>query len=221
MPASTNQGINQMALKGSILKPMLAFTLLLAIGMAILAWFNFDVREVLNAAKSTNPIIFLLLMSLLPLVGFPIAVFYLYAGTVFPWLIAWPVCTLALAINISLSYWIGSRLLKKPIQLWLAQKEYKVPNLQELGYFKLTFLIRAVPGVPFPIQNYLLTVAGTPFVLYLVVSLAVQSVFAAGMTAIPRMIIEPDKMKIIIVAAIFVVLIIARITIKLRADRQK
>ena len=41
--------------------------------------------------------------------------------------------------------------------------------------------MRVTPGPPFPVQSYVLGLAGVPFSIYMVISMLVASVFAIGM----------------------------------------
>lgn len=204
----------------SLALPVAVFFILIAVGFFLLAAYDFRPGAVLDAARGTNPMIFLGLMILLPLAGFPIAAFYLYAGAAFPWLNAWLICTVALAVNIAISYPIGIWLLRKPIARWMAGRGYSVPELREKGYFRLVFLVRSIPGVPYPVQNYMLALAGAPFWLYWVLSLSIQSIFAAGMTSVPNMILNPSQRNILVLLAILTLLGIARMGFKYLGQRK-
>lgn len=203
----------------SLALPIFSFIALLVVGFLLLAAFDFQPSAVLDAARGTDPLIFLLLMIFLPLAGFPISVFYLYAGAVFPWLNAWLLCSAALAINIAISYPVGIYLLRKPISCWLVGRGYRIPELKETGYFRLVFLVRSIPGVPYAAQNYMLALAGSPFWLYLLLSLSIQSIFAAGMTSVPNMILDPTQRNLLILAGILTLLGIARMGFKLLGKR--
>ncbi len=80
------------------------FLAILTLGLGCLAYHDFDVPLIIEQARATHPLMFVLLMSLLPLAGFPIAVFYLFAGAAFPWLQAWLLCLAGLAINMATAY---------------------------------------------------------------------------------------------------------------------
>lgn len=200
----------------TIMGPIAGFFALLMLGFVLFAWSGYDFQYILDITRSTNPLVFVILLTILPLLGFPIAVFYLYAGTAFAWPAAWLLCTIGLALNMSVAYTMGAHLLRKPLIQILAHRGYSLPVLNETTHFKFIFLIRAVPGVPFPIQNYLLSVTAPPFILYLSISLAVQSVFAAGVSALPSMLIDPGNLKLLLAAAILVLLLIAKVILRFR-----
>ncbi|MCC5805739.1 MAG: hypothetical protein JJU00_05355 [Opitutales bacterium] len=195
---------------------LVAFGALIAGGLGWLAWHDFEVESLLDTLRATNPLVFLGLMTVLPLVGFPIAVFYLYAGTAFSWPLAWGLCVAALALNMAAAYVLGVRMLRRPVSDWLSAHGYEIPALRETGHFRLVFIVRAVPAFPFPVQNYLLALAGTPFGLYLVLSLAIQATFAAGMTAVPALLLDPTHRNLFIAAGVVVILAIGHICLRLR-----
>lgn len=167
---------------------ILAFLLLLGSGFLLLAAVDFDIPRALDLIRATNPVSFILSMSILPLIGFPIAAFYLYAGSAFPWWQAWLCCCIALAINLSLAYPIARYLLRGPLSLLLQRYRKTLPAFSSENQFRVTFLVRSVPGIPFFIQNYLLPLIGIRFVQYWVISWLIQSTFAAGMAAIPHLV---------------------------------
>jgi len=135
----------------------------------------------LELVRSPNPWIWLLALCVLPVIGFPIAIFYLHAGLAFGPAVGIPLTWLGLAVNMSLSYAIGAKLFRRPLLAWLTRHGYRVPQLGRLGNFRLVFLMRTIPGPPFPVQNYLLAIAGVPFRAYFVISLLCQGTIAVGM----------------------------------------
>jgi uncharacterized membrane protein YdjX (TVP38/TMEM64 family) len=202
---------NETDLKGlPILFRLLSFSLLLGGGLLLLIAIEFDVRRILPLIRDTHPLYFVLLMSTLPLIGLPIAAFYLYAGSVYVWWQAWALCTLALGINISISYPIARYLLASPISVLLAKYERSLPELTEVNQFRVTFLVRAIPGVPYFMQNYILALFGVRFVPYLVISLSIQSIFAAGMAAVPNLVEKTGWVPVAMVAALMLLLLLLR-----------
>jgi uncharacterized membrane protein YdjX (TVP38/TMEM64 family) len=111
-----------------------------------------------------------------PLVGVPVAPFYIAAGGVWgAQALLW--VALALAVDFVLAYKIA-HLLKGPILKRI--EKYKLPMADEIGPAKLTLVLRFTPGVPLWVQNYLLGISGVPWGVYLWLSLAAQLVWAAG-----------------------------------------
>jgi len=172
----------------SILFRLLAFAMLLTAGFLLFAWVDFDLARLAELVRATHPLVFIGLMCVLPLLGFPIAAFYLFAGTAFPWWQATLFCSLSLAVNMSLAFPIARHLLAQPLSQLLARYRKNLPVLTEENQFRATFLIRSVPGIPFFLQNYLLPLLGVRFAPYLLISWSIQTVFAAGMAAVPRLV---------------------------------
>ena len=151
---------------------------------------GFDIETIIGSADNIHPLYFLLAMSVLPAVGFPISAFYLLAGIAYHWSLAWLLCILSLALNVSLSYFLTRYFLRDPIAAMLQKRGYRIPQISETNQLRMTFLLRAVPGPPYPLQNYLLSLAEIKFPLYFAVSVSVQSVFALGMISISNEIIK-------------------------------
>jgi len=156
---------------------------LILIGVALLFFLSdgFDLERMLGTASPAPLWLFFTAMAVLPVLGFPIAVFYLYAGGAYGPFPGIPLCLGALAVNMSLSYLVATRFLRKPLSGWLAQHGHTVPRLSSLNQFRVVFLMRTIPGPPYPVQNYLLALAGVPFPLFLLLSLSLQGIIASGM----------------------------------------
>ena len=187
------------------------FAGILGAGIGWLAYHGFDVRHIIEQAQATRPMMFVLLMSALPLAGFPIAVFYLFAGAAFPWLQAWLLCAVSLAINMAAAYFLGRYLLRTPVSRILNSLGYGLPALSPQFKFRMTFLVRTIPGIPFTAQNYLLALADVPFATYFAVSLGAQTLIAAGMTALGSMLISEEGLKILLALSIIAFLIAIKI----------
>lgn len=152
-------------------------------------WAGYDLTGHLWAAvRSPNPWVWLVALSLLPVIGFPISLFYLHAGLAFGPAVGIPLTWLGLLINMTLSYLAGVHLFRRPLLAWLERRGHRPPVLGPLGHFRLVFLMRTIPGPPFPVQNYLLALAGVPFRTYLLVSLACQGTIAVGMIFLGSMV---------------------------------
>jgi len=184
-----------------------SFALIVALGLGWLAYHDFEVGRIIEDARATNPLMFVLLMSVLPLAGFPIAVFYLFAGAAYPWIQAWLLCTVSLSLNLASAYFLTRYLLRTPMTRILHSLGYELPRLSPEFQFRMTFLIRTIPGVPYPAQNYLLALADVPFATYFSVSLGCQSLIAAGMTALGSMLISEELVKILLALSIIAFLI--------------
>jgi uncharacterized membrane protein YdjX (TVP38/TMEM64 family) len=164
-------------------RQIFALIVLILVGVGLLFFLTdgFDLETLFGATSPAPFWLFFAAMAVLPVFGFPIAVFYLYAGAAYGPNPGIPLCLGALAVNMSASFLIATRLLREPITRWLADRGRAVPRLSPLNRFRFVFLMRTFPGPPFPVQNYLLALAGVPFPLYFLLSLLLQGIIASGM----------------------------------------
>lgn len=162
-------------------------TLFLALGTAAGYYFwktGFDLEALIGKAENTRPEYFFLAMSFLPLVGFPISAFYLFAGIAFYWPSAVALALGAIAMNLLLSYAITHSLLKKPLEALLTKAGYTLPKIPRNHQIKTIVLIRLMPIAPFFVQNYLLALGGTHFWPYLLLSIVLQGLIGASIILI-------------------------------------
>jgi uncharacterized membrane protein YdjX (TVP38/TMEM64 family) len=153
----------------------------LLVGLA-LGLRGYDVRgaieQGLALVRGAGPTVFFLGMALLPAFGAPQMAFTLTAGPLFSPQLGMPaVVALALSallLNMMLSYWLASRVLRPVLEALLKRLDYKIPQVQQGDETGLIVLLRVTPGIPFPVQNYLLGLARTNFGRYLLVSFAIQ-----------------------------------------------
>lgn len=167
----------------------LAFTALVLLGVALWLWRGAEVRAGVEATMSflreAGPVAFFAAMALLPMIGFPMSPFVLTAGAVFGpelgagWVIAWAVS--AVAVNVSLSYWLAARGLRPLVEWGLARIGRGLPKEPVRSALELTLALRVVPGTPFFLQSYLLGLARMPFGMYLAISTAVPAAYITGM----------------------------------------
>jgi uncharacterized membrane protein YdjX (TVP38/TMEM64 family) len=155
----------------------LALFVLLACGAALLL-LRQDVGGLvarsLAIIRAASPAAFFAAMAVLPGLGVPLSLFSLTAGALFRQQLGMPlVLTLSLAAitaNMALCHVLANRLLRPSIERLVRRLGHRLPAVQAGDITDLIVLLRATPGVPFPVQNYLLGLAGVPFPRYLLVS---------------------------------------------------
>jgi Uncharacterized conserved protein len=197
------------------------FLLILSAGVSVLYALDFDVSRLFSESQSVPGWAFVLAMSLLPVAGFPIAAFYLFAGLAYGFWEGWIYCLISLAINMSLSYVVARYCLDKPLRTFLASRGYELPQLSEVNQFRFTFILRTVPGPPYPVQNYLLSLMGIPFALYLGLSLLTQGTIAAGMVACGGVLPKEIKMGHVLVGlGLVLILLLSRLFLWWRKRKQ-
>lgn len=155
-----------------------ALTALLLLGIATLLTLGHDIKtwiqQGLALLRAAGPVTFFLAMALLPAIGAPLSFFCLTAGSVFGPQLGMPLVMLfslaAIAANIALSHVLANRVLRPPLEYVLKRLGYQMPRVATGDVTDLIVLLRVTPGLPFPVQNYLLGLAAVPFLRYLIVS---------------------------------------------------
>ena len=175
---------------------LLAFVILVAL-IATLAW-RYGWRDMIDAAvtyvRAAGAPAFFCAMAILPLGGFPLMPFALTAGPAFAPTLGMPLVIFlmigAVVINVSLSYWLGLRLVA-PMIPWLCRKfGWQPPQLQSPSAFILTVIIRSAPGIPFWVQSYVLAGMRVPFGIYLIVSTLIPTAYLSCMVVFGNALIE-------------------------------
>lgn len=163
-------------------RKVLIAKLLLGTALLMGAWFLLSrqpqLKGFVNAGiellRGAGPIIFFSCMALLPAMGAPLSFFCLTVGPVFGPQLGMPVVillsVLAIAVNIAVSHLLARRALRPPLEYLVKRLGYQLPQVASGNVTDLIVLLRVTPGLPFPVQNYLLGLAGAPFLRYFVIS---------------------------------------------------
>jgi len=163
-----------------LLKLAVGGVVVLAAGLFLARGYDLKglIQQGLALIRSAGPVTFFLAVALLPAVGAPLSFFSLTAGSVFAPQIGMPaVIALTLAaitINMALCYFLATRLLRPVLEALLTRLGYKLPQVDSGDTTDLIVLLRVTPGIPFPVQNYLLGLAQVPFGKYLLFSCLIQ-----------------------------------------------
>lgn len=167
----------------------IAFLLLAAIAVGVAAWkMGVDLASLKEVWTSTeaylkrNPWALFLALVILPGLPVPTSVLLLTAGVVwreYP-IMACLLCLLALALNLSWTYWLAAFPARRVVEKILAATEFKVPELPRGDHLKLILVMRLTPGIPLFFQNYLLGFLRAPFWLYLPISILCTGIIGCG-----------------------------------------
>jgi uncharacterized membrane protein YdjX (TVP38/TMEM64 family) len=149
----------------------------------VLVLRGYDLKGALDQGlalvRGAGPTVFFLAMALLPALGAPQTIFTLSAGPLFGAQLGMVTVVLltlgAILLNMALSYWLASRVLRPVLEALLKRLGYKIPQVQKGDETGLIVLLRVTPGIPFPVQNYLLGLARASFGRYLLISFALQA----------------------------------------------
>jgi uncharacterized membrane protein YdjX (TVP38/TMEM64 family) len=167
-------------------------SLLLAVGAVILvlaavvywAVTSFDivselrriVSDVAGLVRSdtTSPTVFIALMTVLPIVGFPISLFLVAAGLKFGLPGGLIVSAFLMPVHLVAAYLLAGRLLHDPIRRWVFKTGYEIPRVPHASAMTFTFVFFALPGLPYALKNLLLPLGGIPFRTYFFTGWIVQ-----------------------------------------------
>jgi uncharacterized membrane protein YdjX (TVP38/TMEM64 family) len=112
---------------------------------------------------------------------------------------------IALAVNLSISYWIARSGLRTVLARWLTRLGHPVPDLDGGGRraLRFTFALKLAPGLPASLKNYVLGMVGVPFGVYLGVSMLVTGAYAVVLVVLGESLIEHDLGKVGAIAGVF------------------
>jgi len=128
----------------------------------------------INVIQKIGPVAFFTAYAILPAVGFSLSFFNVFAGAAFAGSLGfgWVLVLAAVCINIAnvISYWLSRFALRPFIAKFVAWLGYTMPAIPRDEHYSASLLVRALPGVPFFVQSYLLGLAKVRFVPYMIIS---------------------------------------------------
>ncbi|MBS0630304.1 MAG: hypothetical protein JSS11_00180 [Verrucomicrobia bacterium] len=127
-----------------------------AVVVAIFVSDEVDWRALSRSMGEFDPVIAVILMALLPLMGFPISVVYLAIGARFGPVAGFPIVAGITAFHLGATYWITRSFLRKPLDRFIARRGYHLPEVQPGEEAAVGLLAALVPGLPYFVRNYLL-----------------------------------------------------------------
>ena len=143
------------------LKLVLAAVAVLAAGAAVYH-SGFEWQDLPGLLERVNRPLALVLMAILPIVGFPISAVYLAAGALFgPW-VGGLVVTGATAVHLLATHALSRTVLRRWIERLRKKWSHRIPRLPEGEYATLIAMVVIVPGPPYLARNCLLALSGAP-----------------------------------------------------------
>ena len=125
-----------------------------------------------------HPGLFLVLMGILPIFGFPMSPFLVLSGIKFGTVWGAGVSLLIMPIHLGMCYVISKTFLQTIILKVMRSRGYSPPGFLTAKPGKLVFLFLVVPGPPYVMKNYILALTGLPFISYMVLTWTVQGALA-------------------------------------------
>ncbi len=124
--------------------------------------------------EHANPAIFIALMVVLPIVGFPISLFLITAGLKFGLSGGMLVSAAAMPVHLAVSYFLGRYLIDRHVRSLLEKTRYSVPEIPSDKIVPFAAVFFAVPGIPYSLKNLILPLSGISFWPYMGVGVGVQ-----------------------------------------------
>lgn len=178
------------------------------------------VQALADLVASKGPLLFFGLLALLPLAGVPVSPFLLVAPA-FGTAVALTGCISAMATNMALGWLIAGRLFRPFFERLVARFGYSVPELSPGRMTSVAVMLRIMPGMPFPLQNYLLGLARMPFGRYMAVSLPLNAAVVTGIVLAGDAILKGSVVMAFGAAALLIALAIGLRALRARYKRQE
>lgn len=207
----------------------LAVGAIVVVVAAVVMLRGVDVRgaidEGLEVIRGAGAVVFFTAMALLPAVGVPASVFTLTAGPVFGPKLGMPLVVVlsvaAMMFNIVMSYFLARRALRPLLEKIFSRLGYKVPEVAPEDMMDLSIVVRVTPGSPFPVQNYLLGMAGVPFGKYVLVAFIVQAIYTPAFVLFGDALLHGKGKMVMIAMSLLVVAAVATHWVRKRMAKKK
>jgi uncharacterized membrane protein YdjX (TVP38/TMEM64 family) len=162
-------------------------------------------------------------MALLPIVGFPIAVVYLFAGARFGPLGGGLVVAAVTVIHLLGTYVIARSFLREPLKRLIERKHMHLPQVPNDEQVMVCVIATLVPGLPYFVRNYLMALAGVRLKIYLAVCVPMYVARSYVTILLGDMGADPDRRKfiVLIIVDVLKVLICAIVIWRLRVHHRK
>ncbi len=147
------------------------------------------------AKSNANPAAFLLVMGVCCAFAFPVSWCYAFAGAAFGVFGGWCLCLAGIAASSAIGF-AAARWLIPAEWAERAAEKARLKGAIRRRLADANFFIRAVPGVPYFMQNIILASIGTEFPKYMLASLATQGPIALAVAFFSNGILEGSASKI-------------------------
>jgi uncharacterized membrane protein YdjX (TVP38/TMEM64 family) len=183
---------------------MILLICMTAMGLCIVGQGGFaDCRAFLEN-KDTHAAVFIVMMSVLPIIGFPIYIFLILVGAKFGLILGlfWTAATMAL--HLSVTFLIAHSILGPLVKKVLRRFDFQTDNFSQKQRLITFVLFTAIPGPPYAVKNYTLSFSGISFIEYLLLSWTIHLVMAVPLIAFGHYSVEIDIVMTLAFLAILV-----------------
>jgi uncharacterized membrane protein YdjX (TVP38/TMEM64 family) len=116
-----------------------------------------------------HPVLFILLMAVLPILGAPISMFLVLIGMKFGIAAGVVLSAVLMLFHLTATFYLVHSFLRVWIGRILHRFRIPVPELQMLSNKRYAIVFMLVPGLPYVVKNNLLALTGLPLVPYLLI----------------------------------------------------
>lgn len=156
---------------------ILAAALLAVVAVTAFTLFSeVEWSEMIKAMEQLDPVLTIVLMAVLPLVGFSVGVVYVIAGAKFGMIAGGAVIVGITLVHLVATHWIARSFLRKPLERFLTKRDYKLPDALKGEERQLAAMVALVPGPPYVLRNYALALSGIPLRSYFWVCVLIYSI---------------------------------------------
>ncbi len=167
--------------------------------------YHKPLKEYLQSGGA-GPAVFILLMGVLPLAGFPVSVFLFLAGMQFGLLRGIGLTALIMALHLPLTFVLTHTLMRRPVESLLSSTRYDVPRFEGNNALKLAFVFMAVPGLSYTLKNVILAFSGIPFKRYFALAWPVNLALSIPFIGLGKSLVRNDIVQVLFFAALIVLL---------------
>lgn len=134
--------------------------------------------------KETQPAFFIILMLVLPVIGFPISVFLVLAGVKFGVATGLLISAVAIALHLIISFFAANSMLRPYLEEFFRKHDYQLPKAPKKRTLIGVILFILFPGLPYAVKNYGLSLSGISFGYYFAICWAGQFILAVPVIAL-------------------------------------
>jgi len=165
---------------------------------------GFELNRVLETLREWGPLWYYAALAILPVVMVPTSPFYFLAGAAFPLWINLLGTSIAVAINLTLSYAVAVLFLRN-FSLRLAEKLTGKPiEFRRDDAWVFSLMIKLAPGVSATLKSWIMGAAGVPFAIYFIVSWSITMTYAIGLVFFGSALQEGNRGLMLFLAMVFI-----------------
>lgn len=147
--------------------------------------------------QERHPGLFIAVMVLLPMLGFPISPFLVLVGIKFGPYLATAVTAMIFALHLLAAFLLAHSVLRPQISKLLSKFRYSLPDIQERRRLPFSIIFMALPGLPYTVKNYALATLNIPFRIYFPVGLFCNLLLALPFIGLGHTAIKDPKLVIL------------------------